>query len=62
MSSRRLWPARPHAFIRSRRRRNHRRYKVIISLIDKKMVSDFARKHGITLVERTKSPLAGLRT
>jgi superfamily II DNA or RNA helicase len=28
------------------------RYKVIISLIDKKMVSDFARKHGITLVER----------
>lgn len=28
------------------------RYKVIISLIDKKMVSDFARKHGITLVKR----------
>jgi predicted helicase len=28
------------------------RYKVIISLIDKKMISDFARKHGITIVER----------
>ncbi|MBM4127789.1 MAG: hypothetical protein FJ247_10640 [Nitrospira sp.] len=26
-------------------------YKVIISLIDKQMVSDFARRHGITLVE-----------
>ena len=30
------------------------RYKVIISLIDKKTVSDFARKHGITLVKRDK--------
>jgi superfamily II DNA or RNA helicase len=28
------------------------RYKVIISLIDKKMVDDFTRKQGITLVER----------
>ena len=27
------------------------RYKIIISLIDKKMVDDFARKQGITLVE-----------
>ena len=27
------------------------RYKVVISLIDKQMVSDFARKHGITLIE-----------
>ncbi len=27
------------------------RYKVIVSMIDKKMVSDFARKHGITLVK-----------
>jgi hypothetical protein len=26
-------------------------YKVVISLIDKAMVSDFARKHGITLIE-----------
>ena len=26
-------------------------YKVVISLIDKDMVSDFARKHGITLIE-----------
>jgi predicted helicase len=26
-------------------------YKVVISLIDKHMVSDFARKHGITLIE-----------
>ena len=26
-------------------------YKVVISLIDKQMVSDFARKHGITLIE-----------
>ena len=26
-------------------------YKVIISLIDKKIVSDFARRHGITLIE-----------
>ena len=26
-------------------------YKVIISLIDKQMVSDFARQHGITLIE-----------
>ena len=26
-------------------------YKVVISLIDKRMVSDFARKHGITLIE-----------
>ena len=28
------------------------RYKVIISLIDKQTVSDFARKHGITLVKQ----------
>ena len=27
-------------------------YKVIISLIDKQMVSDFARRHGITIVKR----------